>query len=182
MGFGWQGEFVRLVPPDKEKHLDNVMQWANDPGVTENLQAGDLPMTRISLEQSFQREPSKNDVTFAIELHNGEHIGTCAINRINWKDGSATTGTMIGAREYWGKGYGTDAANVRTRYCFEVLGLRYLVSSVLSCNERSLRMLLKAGYVECGRYPNSTWNRGRFVDQILLYLTRKMWQRGSVER
>ena len=166
---------MRLVPRDREKHLENVLRWANDPEATRNLSAGDMPLTRSALEESFRKTTSENDITFAIELLSGEHIGTVGINRINWKDGTATTGTMIGGPENWGKGYGADAAHVRSRYCFEVLGFRYLMSSVLACNERSLKMLQKVGYVECGRYPLHSWHRGRYVDQVLMYMTREMW-------
>lgn len=175
MGFGWEGEKVRLVPLDVERHLENAVRWMNDPDVTQNLLIGDFPMTRVAEREWFERnsKPEEHNVAFAIELLNGEHIGFSGIHRINWKDSTATTGTVIGATEHWGKGLGTDAARVRTRYAFEALGLRYLMSSVLEGNERSLGMLKRAGYVECGRWPNRIWKRGRFVDEVLLYRTRQ---------
>ena len=178
MGYGWQGEFVRLVPLDKEKHLDNAVHWLNDPEITQHLLVGDLPMTRLAEAEWFDRNSKGSDdnVAFAIELLNGEHIGFSGVHKINWKDRQASTGTVIGVPEKWSKGFGTDAARVRTRYAFEVLGLRYLTSSVLEGNERSLRMLQRAGYVECGRYPKRIWKRGRFLDEVLLYMNCEMWK------
>lgn len=174
MGFGWEGELVRLTPLDVDKHLENAFRWMNDPEVTRNLLVGDLPMTRLAEREWFERNSKASDdnVAFAIETLEGEHIGFSGMHRINWRDGVATTGTVIGAVGQWGRGFGSDAARVRTRYAFEVLGLRYLVSAVLEGNERSLGMLKKAGYVECGRYPKRIWKRGRYVDEILLYLAR----------
>ena len=176
--FGWSGEFVRLVPRDKDKHFENIFRWINDPEVTRNLTAPEFPVTRMEGEERFQQslQAKGDEVAFAIELLSGEHIGITNIHHINHKDGSAVTGIMIGAKEHWGKGFGTDAARVRTRYCFEVLGLRYLMSSALGDNDRSLGMLKRLGYEECGRYPNLIWRRGQFVDQVLLYLTREMWE------
>jgi len=181
MGYGWEGEMVRLVPIDKAKHLDNAVRWVNDPEISRYLLIGDFPMTRIAEEAWFDRMSSMNDkdVVLAIELLNGEHVGMTGIHAINWRDGTATTGTIIGVREHWGKGIGTDAARVRSMYAFDVLGLRYLMSAVLEGNERSLRMLKKSGYVECGCYPKRVWKRGSFHDETVLYMTREMWREGS---
>lgn len=178
MGYGWEGELVRLVPLDKSKHLENAVRWLNDPEATANVLAGDFPMTKFAEDEWFDRnsKSGQDSAAFAVELLSGEHIGFSHLHHINWKDHSATTGTLIGARDQWGKGYGSDSARVRTRYAFEVLGLRYLVSGVLEGNDRSLGMLKKAGYVECGRFPKRYWKRGRFVDEILLYVTRDMWE------
>ena len=178
MGYGWEGDLVRLVPLDKVKHLENAMRWVNDPEISRYLLIGDFPMTRIAEEAWFDRVCAHNDkdVAMAIELLSGEHIGMSGIHAINWRDGTATTGTLIGVSDQWGKGYGTDAARVRTRYAFEVLGLRYLMSSVLEGNERSLRMLKKAGYVECGLYPKRLWKRGAYRDEHRLYMTREIWE------
>src|SRR5436853_6169824 len=140
MGYGWEGELVRLVPIDKAKHLDNAMRWVNDPDISRYLLIGDFPMTRVSEESWFDRMSAQNDkdVVLAIELLNGEHVGMSGIHAINWRDSTATTGTIIGAREHWGKGIGSDAARVRSRYAFEVLGLRQPMSAVLEGNDRWL--------------------------------------------
>jgi RimJ/RimL family protein N-acetyltransferase len=79
-------------------------------------------------------------------------------------------------REKWGQGFGTDAARVRNRIAFEELGLRLLTSEVFAGNERSLRMLQRAGYVEFGRLPKKHWKRGEFRDAVLLYIDRDMWR------
>ena len=34
MTYGWEGEKVRLVPLDRDKHLDNALKWFNDPDIT----------------------------------------------------------------------------------------------------------------------------------------------------
>ena len=177
MGYGWEGELVRLVPIDIDKHLPNAQRWMNDPDATRNLVAGDLPMT-FAAQREWLEQKSKQDereVVFAIELLSGEHIGFSSVHDINWKGGTALTGSLIGDEGNRGKGYGTDAALIRNRYAFEVLGLRYLMTSVFEGNERSLKMLRKCGFVECGRYPKKFWKRGRYVDDILLYITRDIW-------
>src|SRR2546421_6487604 len=55
MAYGWEGEKVRLVPLDKEKHAANVVLWLNDPDVTETILSGDMPLTPPAQEEFFER-------------------------------------------------------------------------------------------------------------------------------
>ena len=177
MAYGWEGEKVRLVPLDKEKHAANVVLWMNDPEVTETILSGDVPLTRLAEEEFFERMAAPagqhpTDFVFAVETLEGEHIGTCGMHQINYRHGVALTGTIIGAAEFRGRGYGTDAALVRTRYAFEVLGLRMLISEVFTENVASLRMLERAGYREVARLPRRYWKRGAFRDVVLMVAER----------
>ncbi|MBS1718152.1 MAG: GNAT family N-acetyltransferase [Armatimonadetes bacterium] len=181
MAFGWEGEKVRLVPLDIEKHLANAVAWVNDPDITANLLIGDMPITELAEREYFEHasKETKTDIMFAIETLDGTHLGFSGLHRIDWRNGFATTGTFIGAKDLWGKGYGTDAAKTRARYAFEVLGLRMLYSEYLEGNERSRRMQLAAGYKECGRLPKKYWKRGQYRDLIQTYLDRETWEAQS---
>jgi RimJ/RimL family protein N-acetyltransferase len=171
---GWEGDLVRLVPLEKERHLENALVWMNDPETTLWTLIGDLPLTRLAEEQFFEQASRQDDtVSFAVETLEDEHIGFAGLHRLDWRHGVATTGTIIGRRDLWGRGYGSDAARVRTRYAFEVLGLRLLVSEVMADNVGSLRMLQKAGYREVGRVPRRYWKRGAFRDAVLMVAERE---------
>ncbi|MBA3714515.1 MAG: GNAT family N-acetyltransferase [Pyrinomonadaceae bacterium] len=177
MGYGWEGETVRLVPLDKEKHIKNALAWLNDADVTAWTLTGDFPVSRFIEEDFFDRmlnqpAPHPTDVVFAVETLAGEeHIGFSGIHRIEWRHGVAVTGTTIGAK-HRSKGYGSDAALTRTRYAFDVLGLRILLSEVMADNTASLRMLQKAGYAEVGRIPRRYWKRGSYRDAIIMTIER----------
>ena len=41
MSYGWEGDKVRLVPLDKDRHLENALRWFNDPTITAWLETGD---------------------------------------------------------------------------------------------------------------------------------------------
>lgn len=176
MGIGWEGEKVRLVPLDKERHLENALLWWNDAEITRFTLLGDMPLTRLAEEEWFEKmcaqssSQTATDIVFAVEtLEGGEHVGFTGLHQINWRHGSAQSGTIIGER---GRGYGSDAARVRTRYAFEILGLRLLLSDVMAENAASLRMLEKAGYKEVGRTPRRYWRRGAYRDAVILALER----------
>jgi RimJ/RimL family protein N-acetyltransferase len=174
MSYGWEGEKVRLVPLDRDKHLDNALRWFNDPEVTGWLETGDWPLTR-GAEEEFFRAAERQDrasVQFAVESLQGEHVGFSGLRSIDWQSRVAVSGSVIGRKDLWGKGLGTDAANVRNRYAFEVLGLRLLIATVIADNGASLKMLTKAGYGEVGRVPGRYWKRGAYRDQLIFALHR----------
>ena len=178
MAYGWEGERIRLVPLDKARHLENVLAWMNDPDVTETILSGDMPLARAAEEEFFDKMcatqgPHPPEILFAVETLGGEHIGLCGLHRIEYRHGVAVSGTIIGPAEARGKGYGTEAALLRTRYAYEVLGLRMLISHVFAENTASLRMLARAGYREVARIPRRYWKRGAFRDVVLMVAERE---------
>ena len=172
---GWEGEKVRLVPLDSGKHLDNAVLWLNDPQVTAWTLVGDWPLTRLAEKAYFERLELGGDreVGFALETLGGDHIGFAAIHDIDLRHGSGRTGMFVGLPQLWGQGYAGDAIRVRTRYAFEVLGLRLLLSEVIDGNTASLRMLQRAGYQEVGRIPRRYFKRGAYRDAVLFALERQ---------
>jgi RimJ/RimL family protein N-acetyltransferase len=172
MVVGWQGEKTRLVPLDRGRHLENALVWFNDPDVTEWLETGDWPLTRGGEEAFFRAAEGadRSAVHFAVETLDGEHVGFSGLRTIDWQSRVATSGSVIGRRDLWGGGLGTDAARVRTRFAFEVLGLRMLMAATIGDNRRSTRMLETIGYREVGRVPDRYWKRGTFRDQVVMVL------------
>jgi len=53
---------------------------------------------------------------FAIETADGKHIGNCSFYNISEIEGEAELGIMIGNRDHWDKGYGTDV--ISAQLCF----------------------------------------------------------------
>jgi RimJ/RimL family protein N-acetyltransferase len=174
VSFGWQGAMTRLVPLDPRRHLENALRWLNDPEVTAWTLVGDWPLSRFAEEEFFRHaaRPSAEEVFFAVEDLGGEHLGFTGLHRLDLRHGTATSGTVLGRRDAWGKGNGTDVARVRAHFAFEVIGLRQLHSEVFAENAASLRMLHKAGYREVGRLPGRYWKRGAWRDVVLMVLPR----------
>lgn len=181
MAHGWTGEKVRLAPLDKARHFENALAWLNDPDLTVWTLVGDFPVARLAEEAWFEnamKQPPLGgaQVTFAVETLAGEHLGLCGMHNIDWRHGVGETGTII-APHFRGQGYGSDAVRVRTRYAFEVAGLRLLLSQAFVDNIPSRRALLAAGYREVGVIPQRHWKRGAYRDMIQLALLREWWER-----
>ena len=65
--------------------------------------------------------PSYNSIRMAIETLCGKHIGNCMFYDINSKTLQAEFGIMIGNKDYWNNGYGSDAMNSDISFFFKNL-------------------------------------------------------------
>jgi len=95
------------------------------------------------------------------------HIGFTGIHRINWKLRLGGTGTVIGEKSAWRKGFGSDAMQVRTKFAFETLGLHRLESEARADNIGSQRALEKAGYRREGMARKKMFWGGQWYDTVL---------------
>jgi len=143
-----RGEKVTLRPA-RENDAERFVRWFADTEVTRFL----ARRMAISLEQEkeFLKNigESKDDVWWVIEA-DGNAIGATGIHRINWLDANGTTGIVIGDKASWGKGYATEAMQIRTRYAFRELNLHKLITEVDTENEASRKALERNGYRTVG--------------------------------
>ncbi len=149
------------------------IRWINDPEVSRFLLAHHPMMEKHEEDWIDSMTKDKESSThFVILDERGKPIGTTGLRLGVRKDGVATTGTLIGEKSAWGKGYGTDAKMVLLDYTFNTLNLRKVCSSVLAFNERSLRCQLRCGYKEEGRLAAHIYREGAYHDEILLAVWR----------
>lgn len=164
---GLRGDKARLVPVDKRLHMDNALRWMNDPEVTQYL----LLVMGVTpgMEEQWMDRVQKRDVEYvwAIMDDQNRHIGFTGIHGIDWRLRLGTTGTVIGEKSAWGKGYGTDVMRIRTRFAFEILNLHRLQSEARIDNIASQRALEKVGYKREGVARKKLYYGGRWYDTIL---------------
>jgi len=90
-----------------------------------------------------------NLINFEFAIYAGDtHIGYCNVH--NMDSYSAEIGITIGRKDYWNKGYGSDAVKQLIELCFEKLGIKLVRLKVLSTNIRALRCYEKCGFTRCG--------------------------------
>lgn len=171
-----RGKKVILRPVDIEKDLDRCWQWLNDFEITQFLGKPHRPITREKERELLQSLIEKeSSVVFAIDTFEDTHIGMTGLHNISYFDGTAVTGTLIGDKRYWSRGYGTDAKMLLLWYAFKVLNLRRVNSHVISFNARSLRCQLKCGYEIEGIKKKEVYKNGHYDDLIMLAVFRRSW-------
>ena len=108
------------------------------------------------------------EFVWAILDEQDRHIGFAWIHNIDWRYRVAVTGTVIGERSAWNKGYGSEAMKLRAQFAFEILGLHRLEAEAIADNKRSVRALERAGYRREGVARQKVWARGKWHDLVLL--------------
>ena len=154
------GEKVRLRP----KRLEDAFQdyaWRKDPELAE-LDAS--PPLQGSYEEYLKgyawelEHPARHRRRFSIETLGGKYIGHCAFFDIDEGREEAQLGIMIADRDYWGKGYGTDAVKLLLEYGFSDLLLRAVNLRSLDWNIRAHRSFQKCGFTVVGKRMDGRLN------------------------
>ena len=175
------GERVRLRAIERED-IDRFVRWFNDPEVRRYLLMYE-PMSHAKEERWFESYLSrKDDIILAIEVREGDcwvHIGNVGLHRIDWKNRVATLGIVIGEKEYWGKGYGTEAVRTMLRYAFHELGLNRVELETYSFNPRAQRCYERAGFRREGVRRQALYRDGEFHDVITMGILRSEFEEGQ---
>jgi len=100
--------------------------------------------------QAQLRYPDPARRSYAIEDEGGHHIGNAMYYNLREATGEAELGITIGARRYWGQGYGSDAVQALVKLLFREKGVRRMLLHTLDWNVRAQRCFRKAGFVPRG--------------------------------
>ena len=92
-----------------------------------------------------------------------------------WPHSDGWLGIGLGEREYWGKGYGSDALRVLLRFAFTELNLQRVSLNAFEYNARAIRSYEKAGFRVEGRVREWMRRDGRRWDVIYMGLLREEW-------
>lgn len=162
------GELVVLGPARRDL-LPLYLRWANDFEVTRTTGASARIMT-LEAEQAWLDRMSgdgEHDVLFTIYLRDGQRpIGMTGLHGIDTRNRNAEFGIMIGEKDCWGRGYGTEATSLALDYGFSVLGLHNIMLRVFASHQRAIRAYARAGFKEVGRRRQARWLAGQFEDVV----------------
>jgi RimJ/RimL family protein N-acetyltransferase len=142
-----------ILRPKIHSDAENDYRWQIDP----ELSALDA-MKPYSLSfQEFYREyidilknPHPNRVTFGVDTYEGKHIGNCVYYNIDDVKHETEIGIMIGNRDYWNKGYGTDIISTLIDHIFQHLKFKRVYLKTLEMNLRAQKCFKKCGMISCG--------------------------------
>jgi RimJ/RimL family protein N-acetyltransferase len=174
----WQGEKVRLrgvEPNDSE----TVFQWGLDSDAFKRVDVVSLPRSyenfKKELEESSKKGPDGDSFSFAIENEDGELVGEIRTFACNSRFGTFKYGMFI-ARNYWGKGYGTEVVRLLLKYYFKELGYQKVTVHVYSFNDRSIKFHEKLGFQKEGQLRRMYYTDGQYYDDIYFGMTREEFE------
>jgi RimJ/RimL family protein N-acetyltransferase len=172
----FDGKLVHLTIVDPEKDAEMLTKWDHDSEYDRLLNAGAAYMWPPKMMKEWIEK--EKDIYFFIirTLADDQPIGLVDLSGFNWSARSAWVGIGLGERDFWGKGYGTDAMQVILRYAFEELNLNRVNLDVFEYNERAKKSYLKCGFVEEGRTRKAMTRDGKRWDIIYMGILRSEWE------
>jgi RimJ/RimL family protein N-acetyltransferase len=167
------GEKTRL----REKRLTDVRndyRWQSDDELSKLDAAPTLNMsfTLYLLDYTSVIHDNGTDrFPLAVDTMDGKHIGNCTLYDINEKHKEGQVGIMIGDKDYWSQGYGTDAMSTMVGFLFLNSNLDRLYLKTLDWNLRAQKCFSKCGFKPCG------WLQRDGYNFMLMEIFRDEWEK-----
>lgn len=162
------GQKVALGPRRRDL-IPTYLRWINDPEVNCYLTMWGAAMSIEDEEKWYESTGRPNERLFTIYLRaSGEPLGNMGLHAIDFRNGTAELGIMLGEKEHWGQGLGTEAVSLGLDFGFTALGLNVIRLRALSHNTRAIRCYEKAGFRLAGRFRQAHRIAGRHVDEVLM--------------
>ena len=160
----------------REKRLEDAVldyEWRTDEELSALDATTPLRMSYSSylrLIEDELRYPASWSKRFAIENHDGKLIGNCMYYDIDNVKGQAELGIMIGDRDYWSRGYGTDVVTTLISHLFTTTSLGRIYLHTLTLNLRAHKSFKKCGFVQVKEVRRSGY------DFIFMELMKERWE------
>jgi RimJ/RimL family protein N-acetyltransferase len=171
------GRLTRLTAVNPDTDPEIIARWSRDSQFWRLAHPESAyPVSARGVKRALEERPLDRP-GFAIRtLSDKRLIGLIGLYTVFQPQREAFIGIQIGEREYWGKGYGTDALRVLLHYAFGELNLYRISLSVLEGNERAMRSYEKCGFRYEGRERQAWAYDGRRWDEIYMGLLREEWK------
>lgn len=164
---------ITKIRPKKIEDADNDYRWQTDPELSDldAIEPLNMDFSDYIIEyRDALKHPSPFRRPLAVETLDGEHIGNCVWYNIDKTGRQSEVGIMIGNRDYWNKGYGTDVMKTLVNYIFRSTNFNRVYLKTLEKNLRAQGSFVKAGFTPCGKIERDGY---KF---LLMELTRSRWQ------
>ncbi len=137
----------------------------------------DLSESEASIEKTLQRYESGKCYRFCIALRDSDElIGMIEPLRFDEENSSCSFAYMLG-KEFWGKGYGTEALQAVFAFLFETMEMDRVEADHMAPNAASGAVMQKAGMVSQGVVPGKYEKDGSVYDAVVYAITKEQWRR-----
>lgn len=146
------------------RDLSALVRWRNDPAVNRSL--ADRLRSKDEAEAWFNRLKAQPKIWLKAIIDDGQTIGYAVVESIDEKNRKCELAMVIGEPERWGKGIGAIVMKTMLQYAFDILHMHRVWAVVARGNDRSERLIKRAGFQYEGVMREAIVIRGRFTDLI----------------
>ncbi|MGB9134009.1 MAG: GNAT family protein [Candidatus Bathyarchaeia archaeon] len=162
------GRRVCLRPFGKND-VDYIQKWSSDPEIRK-LTGEAAPMGRMEAGKLYKElRADKERLWFMVVLKKtGRVIGEAGLLRMFKPWRCSDMSIIIGEKDAWGKGYGTEAGRLLLDYIFGRLGFHRVSVGVVALNERALRFWEGLGFKREGVEREGYYCDNEYSDFIMM--------------
>ncbi|QTD40607.1 GNAT family N-acetyltransferase [Sporosarcina sp. Te-1] len=136
----------------------DVTKFMNINSFTDENQA--IEMIEILDKLSLENKAIRYSI---IELESNSIIGSCGYNSLDFSNAKAEIGYDI-SKNYWGKGYATEAVRSLVDYAFNTLKFNRIEAKVQPENKNSIKVLQKLNFTFEGTMRMCEKSKDKFND------------------
>lgn len=168
----YESERIYLSPMCVDDY-QTYTKWINDETLSSGYGNFKFNNNELSEKEWIENINKKGEHQFSIiRKEDNKIIGHYGLEVRDNVSRRMLVGGFIGEQEDRGKGYGTEALKLITKFAFEILNAETMYSGIFSFNEVSLKSAKKVGYTVAGRYRNAYFYGGEFHDKICVEITK----------
>jgi RimJ/RimL family protein N-acetyltransferase len=172
---GTRVDLRRHVPANRA----DFMRWYQDAEIAEMLRHDLEPLSENQARSYFDSiilPSSARGTCWAVYMHDTDQlVGSTAIVDINEYTRTSMFRLVIGEKQAWGQGFGTEATDLALAEAFLNWNLRNVNLEVFSHNPRAVRAYLRAGFHRTGQHSEWVTRARRQIDVIEMTISRQAW-------
>ena len=157
--------------------LSTLNGWRNDPSVIGLLGSNFLHISPEIEDRWFDAYLSNRSSAVRLAIVDAAaddaFVGTVQLTSIHHINRNAEFSIMIGRADYWSKGVGRVASAAMLRHGFEDLNLHRIYLTVLTDNERAVRLYTQLGFQNEGILRGSVFKNGTYRDMIAMAILKE---------
>lgn len=156
-----------LTPKNASKEY---CAWLNDSEVNKYLETRKCNIPELKRYIQKQLDDPNSFFVGIFDKKNNKHIGNIKLEPIDWKNKKAVFGILIGNKDYWGKGIGTEATKLIVDYAFKDMNLNEIELGVISENKAAIKVYEKVGFKVIDIKKNAVNHDGVLFDDVIMVI------------
>jgi len=167
-----------IIKPFSEEFLtEKYVGWLNDPEVVRFSEQRFISHTLLTCRNYMESFGGTPNYFWAVLLKSEKqsHIGNINVV-IDLNNRTADVGILLGEKEQWGKGYGSEAFIAVIDFLFQETEARKITAGTTALNKGMLNIMKKTGMKDDGRRIRHFVIDNEEVDLVYASVFREDWR------
>lgn len=159
--------------------VENILSWLNDDEIVESwfgrytygnpAHLGYHPAETLEKPEEDWIATFQNPEHIIFSIYNSEgiHVGESHV-AVEESLGDGQISILIGKKEWWDRGYGSQALQGTIKFCFESVGLFRVWADVPEYNTRAIHVFENLGFIHEGSFRKSRPHEGTRHDSVVM--------------